>query len=188
MVNELSNILRMLVENKEAKFSIRKLSLLRKINYKSAYQAVMKLKKQGIISLEDLGNTINCSFKKTLNPLVFQIEHERRSELLKDKTFKILYERLNGMRFPFIALVFGSYANKTAKKSSDIDLLVISEKQNEIEQAISLMPLNIHLTIISYKEFVQMSKSKEFSVVAEANKKNIILFGIEEYYRLVQNA
>src|SRR4030042_1931967 len=127
---ELSNILRMLVENKEAKFSIRKLSLLRKINYKSAYQAVMKLKKQGIISLEDLGNTINCSFKKTLNPLVFQIEHERRSELLKDKTFKILYERLNGMRFPFIALVFGSYANK----------------------------------------------------------KNIILFGIEEYYRLVQNA
>jgi hypothetical protein len=32
-----------------------------------------------------------------------------------------------------------------------------------------------------------MAKSKEFSVVSEVIKKNIILIGIEEYYRLLGN-
>ncbi|KYK25309.1 hypothetical protein AYK26_02410 [Euryarchaeota archaeon SM23-78] len=188
MANETFNILKILIENPEARYSIRKLSLLRKINYKSAYQAVMKLKKQGIIEFENLGNVINCSFNKKINPLVFKVEYERRKELLKNKNFKIIYERLNELKFPFIALMFGSYAKKTARKSSDIDLLVIAEKQKEIEQAIELIPLKIHLTIISYKEFIEMNKSKEFSVVSEANKNNIIMLGIEEYYRLIKNA
>ena len=97
MVNETFNILKILIENPEAKYSIRKLSLLRKINYKSAYQAVMKLKKQGIIGFEDLGNVINCSFSKKINPLVFKVEYERREELLKNKNFKLvlLYKHIN---------------------------------------------------------------------------------------------
>jgi hypothetical protein len=33
-----------------------------------------------------------------------------------------------------------------------------------------------------------MLKSKEFTVVSEAVKHNILLFGIEDYYRLMNNA
>jgi len=33
-----------------------------------------------------------------------------------------------------------------------------------------------------------MAKSKEFTVVSEAIKNNIIFIGIEEYYRLLSNA
>ena len=46
----------------------------------------------------------------------------------------------------------------------------------------------IHLTAVTYKDFIYMAKSKEFTVVSEAIKNNIILVGIEEYYRLLKNA
>lgn len=33
-----------------------------------------------------------------------------------------------------------------------------------------------------------MAKSRELTVVSEAMKKNIILIGIEDYYRVLENA
>jgi hypothetical protein len=48
--------------------------------------------------------------------------------------------------------------------------------------------LAIHLTHIKYADFQAMLRSKEFTVVSEAIKKNIILVGIEDYYRMVNNA
>ncbi|AJF62590.1 MAG: Nucleotidyltransferase family protein [archaeon GW2011_AR20] len=187
MANEIEKILKILIENQEEKFSIRKLSILRKINYKSAHNAIIKLEKEGIIKPEKFGNAINCSFNKKFNPLVFKVEHERREKLLKNKDFKILYSKLNKLKFPFIALLFGSRVKKY-NRHSDIDLLILGEGGMEIEQTISLMPLKIHLTNISPREFLNMAKSKEFSVVSEAIKKNIILIGIEDYYRLLEDA
>ena len=187
MANEIEEILKILIENQEEKFSIRKLSMLRKINYKSAHNAIIKLEKGGAIKLEKFGNTINCSFNKKFDPLVFKVEYERRENLLKNKDFKILYSKLNKLKFPFIALLFGSRVKKY-NRHSDIDLLILSEREIGIEQTISLMPLKIHLTNISPREFLNMAKSKEFSVVSEAIKKNIILIGIEDYYRLLEDA
>lgn len=187
MVNETYHILKILIKNQEEKFSIRKLSILRKINYKSAYNAIMKLNKENIIKLEKFGNTMNCSFNKNFNPLVFEVEYDRREKLLKNKNFKVIYKNLNELKFSFVALLFGSYASGKPRKSSDIDFLVISENEKEIENIISLIPLNIHLTLVSNREFFDMATSKKFNVVNEAMKKNIILIGIEDYYRLLEN-
>lgn len=187
MANEIEEILRILIGNQEEKFSIRRLSKLRKINYKSAYNSVMKLEEMGIVKLEKFGNTINCSFNKKFDPLVFKVEYKRRETLLKNKNLKILYLKLNDLESSFVALLFGSFVKKH-DKHSDIDLLMISEKEEEIEQAISLIPLKVHITNVSVKEFLNMAKSREFSVVSEAIKKNIILIGIEDYYRLLENA
>ena len=142
MANEIEEILKILIENQEENFSIRKLSKVRKINYKSAYNAIIKLEKEGIIKLEKFGNAINCSFNKKFNPLVFKVEYKRRENLLKNKDFEILYSKLNKLKFPFIALLFGSIVKKY-DRHSDIDLLVLSEKEIEIEQTIFLMPLSV---------------------------------------------
>lgn len=183
-------ILKLLMGNRQEAFSIRRISLTRKINYKSAHAAVKRLEKQGIITLKKTGNTTICSFSGKFNEKVFQAEYERREKLLKNKNFKILYEKLDGLKFPFIALLFGSYARGTAKKGSDIDILAICEKGREkyIERAVSLLPLKIHLTAIDCEEFLNMAKSRQFTVVSEAMKNNIILVGIEDYWRLVENA
>lgn len=188
MANELFNIGRLLIENKEKKYSIREISLERKINYKSAYQAVMKLEKTGIAVLERSGNVTHCSFSGRFDPLVYEVEYARRADFLKKKDFKVLYSRLNELPFPIISLVYGSYAKGKQQKGSDIDLLAVSDARETVERAISLIPMNIHLTLFSYAEFSSMLLSKEYNVVSEAVKNNIILAGIEEYYRLTENA
>jgi predicted nucleotidyltransferase len=188
MANETIEILKLLISNKEEAFSIRKISQLRKINYKSAYLALRYLAKEKIVDLKKMGNTTICTFNNNFNDLVFRAEFLRREDLFKNKDFLIIHNRLSELKFPFIALLFGSYAKGTAKKHSDIDILTIGGNEEEIEKSISLLPDKIHLTSVSYESFIRMVKSKDMSVVSEALKKNIILIGIEEYYRLLKNA
>jgi predicted nucleotidyltransferase len=186
MANEINEILRLLIENKESKYSIRKISLIRKINYKSAYNAVKNLHKEGIIDLERLGNNSNCSFNNNFSERVFSVEYKRREDLLKNKDFKVIFSRLNKVLSPFICLVFGSYSKGKNNKNSDIDLLFITDNEKEINKEISIIP-KVHATIISFDEFVKMAKINDFSVVKEAIKHNIILVGIENYYKLINN-
>lgn len=188
MVNEIKEILKLLIENKEEKFSIRKISQIREINYKSAYNAVLNLEKQGIVNIEKIGNANLCSFTNNFNPLVFEAEYERRKKILKNSNFKVIFDDLIKINTLFILLLFGSYAKNMQNKQSDIDFLVISENFTEIQAELSLIPLNIHLTTITPKEFKIMAQSKEFTVVSEAMRNNIIFIGIEEYYKLLKNA
>jgi len=191
MANEEKHqILKILIENQEQELTIRKLSLMRKINYKSAYNAVMKLKGMGIIEVKKLGNTSKCSFNKKFNFLVFEVENQRKNDLLKNKNFLVMCQQLSRINQQFIILMFGSQIKGTTHKNSDIDLLIISEddEAKEVYQSLNLLPLNIHLTPLNYESFIRMIKSKEFTVVSEAIKKNVILFGVEDYYRLLSNA
>ena len=188
MANETIEILKLLISSKEEAFSIRKISQLRGINYKSAYIALKFLAKEKIVDLKKMGNTIICTFNNNFNDLVFRAEFLRREDLFNNKDFLIIHNRLSELKFPFIALLFGSYAKGTAKKHSDIDILTIGGNEEEIEKVTSLLPDKIHLTSVSYESFIRMVKSKDMSVVSEALKKNIPLIGIEEYYRLLNNA
>lgn len=188
MDNERLNILKLLIENNDQIFNIRQIGIQRKINYKSAYTNLNILAKEGIVNLKKQGNTTICSFNYKLNHSVFEVEYARLQDTLKNKNFLVLYNHLAKINYQFILLLFGSYATGKATKMSDIDLLLISDNPKPIETQINLVPLNIHLTSIKYADFRSMLNSKQFSVVSEAMKHNILLFGIEDYYRLVNNA
>jgi len=181
-------ILKLLIENSGQKLSIRKLSQMAGLDYKSAYNSVGSLKSQGIISARKIGNTTLCSFNYRLNSPVFEAERDRARDILKNKNLVIIRNHLIELNFPLVVLLFGSYAKKTNNPHSDIDLLIISENPSEIDQELSLIPFKIHLTQVTYKEFKMSVKSREFNVVEEAIRHNIILVGIEEYYRLLENA
>lgn len=188
MDNERFNILKILIENQDKTFSIRQIAIIRKINYKSAYNAIQALAKEGIITLENKGNITLCMFNRKFNNSVFIVEDYRLHELLKNKDFLVMYNQIRKVNSQFILLLFGSYAKKTESKHSDIDLLLISNNPKPIERETRLLPLNIHLTSITYEDFTAMLKSKEFTVVSEAIKHNVLFFGIEDYYRLIYNA
>jgi len=79
---ELNKILELLIENPS--FSIRKISQEKKINYKSAYKAVMALNSLNLIKSERIGNTIKCEFNKNFHPLVFEAECKRRDILIQN--------------------------------------------------------------------------------------------------------
>jgi len=187
MVNEKLEILRLLIENRSSDFTIRQIALKRKINYKSAYNNIWTLKDEGVVSLTEYGNSTICRFNYSFNESVFSVEKQRLYDLLRRKDFQVLYDSLCSINSQFMMLLFGSYVKKTESKNSDIDLLLISDYPKVVESQISLLPLKIHLTSITYKEFLAMFRSKEFSVVSEAVKFNIPLIGVEDYYRLIKN-
>ena len=181
-------ILKLLLSNREEVFTIKKISERTKINYRIAYEKILSLEKEGLVNVTKTGNTKVCKFTNKFDKKVFEAEYERRRDLFKNKDFLVLYRRFSELQSHFIALLFGSYAKGKATKHSDIDLLTIGGDEKEIDSVISLWPEKIHLTSATYKDFIQMAKSKEFTVVSEAIKNNIILIGIEDYYRLLKNA
>ena len=189
-MNIKQNILKFLIENKESSFNIYEISKSLKSDYKLIYINVKKLEKEKSIEIEDLKSQKRCNFKNNFNEDVFIVENERRSDYLKKKEFLAIYDKIKVVNKQFILLLFGSYVKGTITKNSDIDILLISNKGDEkiIEEKFDVLPLKIHLTHVSYESFIDMIKSKEQTVVSEAIKKNVILFGIEDYYRLIQNA
>jgi predicted transcriptional regulator/predicted nucleotidyltransferase len=187
-MNSETKILKVLLDNKGKKFTIRKIAERAKINYRIAYEKVHELEKEGLIMTLKIGNSKVCELTNKFNNKLFEAEYERRKELFKNKDTAVLYKRLCDLQFPFIALLFGSMAKGTAGKHSDIDILSIGGDFKELQAVASLWPEKIHLTSISGKDFMHMAKSKEFTAVSEAIKDNIILIGIEEYYRMLSNA
>lgn len=189
-MNIKQKILKFLIENKEKTFSMRALSKILKIDYKLLYINLQKLEKDKSIEVENLKNQKRCSFKDNFNEDVFIVENERRNNILKKKEFKAIYEKLKVLNKQFILILFGSHVKGTATKHSDIDLLLISHEGDarKIQEKLEILPLNIHLTPITYESFIDMLKTKEQTVVSEALKKKIIFIGIEDYYRLIQNA
>jgi predicted nucleotidyltransferase len=187
-MNSEITILKLMLNHKEESFTIRSISKNTKINYRIAYEKVMLLEKEGLINITTAGSSKLCIFTGEFNRKIYETEVERQKDLFRNKDFLILKNRLSELKFPFIALLFGSYAKGTANKHSDIDILAIGGDEREIKTAITLLPDKIHLTCITYENFIHMAKSKDFTVVSETIKNNIILIGIEEYYRLIKNA
>lgn len=178
-----------LVEKGDQKINIRQLSQELSINYSNVYYSIKQLQNEGLISLEKMGNSYNCILNKKVHPLIFQAEYGRRDTFIKDKNIKALKSKLNSLKFPFIALIFGSYAKGNRTKGSDLDLMTISEKNRikDLEQIISLLPLNIHMVPLTFEEFSSMAQTKKFNVVLEVMAANVILIGIEDYYRMLEN-
>ncbi len=181
-------ILKLLLSNKEEKFTINKISKILNINYRMVYENIGLLEKNNLLKITKIGNSKICEFNYNFNNQIYEAEYMRRMDLFKNKNFLIIHNRLAELNFVFITLLFGSHAKGTETKHSDIDILTIGGDEKEIKATLSLLPDKIHLTTISYKDFINMAKSREFTVVSEAIKNNIILIGIGEYYRLLKNA
>ena len=185
-------ILKLLLLNKGDEFTIRAISQKVLVDYKTVYIVVNRLIKKGLVNAKRAGQTILCSInQKGFNPDIFRAESIRREELFKNKDLHGLYRYFRDIKEPFfVLLLFGSYASGRARKGSDIDLMIISDKEElrkKAKKIVSSIPLKIHLIDFSSKEFLSMLKTTEFNVGREAVNNNVILFGIEDYYRMMQN-
>lgn len=187
-------ILKLLLSNKKQEFTIRAIAQKIPIDYKATYLTIKQMIENNTIKAKKAGQTVLCSInKKAFSPDVFKAESIRKQEILKNKDLNVLYNRIKeDLKEPFfILLLFGSYASGKARKKSDIDLMLITDKEaikKKIRHIVSLLPLKTHFIDFSSEEFLSMLKTTEFNVGKETFDNNIILFGIEDYYRLIQNA
>jgi len=180
-------IIKTLIENKS--LTIREISQKINSDYKITHIAVQRLIEKDIIFIETIGKSSLCRLNNNFTFEIYKAEDEKKQDLLKNKNIKQLYKEISARIKTsfFIFIVFGSYAKKKQTKSSDIDLILISNEENfekTIDNITSILPLKTHILVFTEEEFIRMKNSKERNVVKEAIENNIILYGTENYYKL----
>ncbi len=193
MKSQEATIIKVLLENRDQELNISTLSKLLHKDYKTTYTIVKRLEKKNLITLEQFGKSFKIVLHLAAHPLVFEAEYARREEILRDKNLKIMVDYFkNGLKTSlYTLLLFGSYAKKKNSQHSDIDLFFIApDSDKDFEKKVMaitlLIPLKLHIQVFTEKEFAAMKKSKETTVGSEVIKNNIILYGIEAYYELLQ--
>ena len=187
-------VLKLLLSNKREEFTIRAIAQNIKIDYKTVYLVTKQLIKTEVVNSKRAGQTVLCSINhKKFNSDIFRAETIRKDEVLVNKNIHVLYNNIKEeIQEPFfILLLFGSYASKQQRKGSDIDLMLITDSESinkKIKGIVSGTPLEIHLSDFKIEEFLSMLKTTDFNVGKEAFYNNVILFGIEDYYKMIENA
>jgi predicted nucleotidyltransferase len=173
-------------------FTIRELSKKIKSDYKITHTAVKRLLQKKILSKKNIGKSVLCSLNKWIpcKELLFA-EYERAYEVLKNKDIRQLFKEITSKMTTsfFIIILFGSFAKGNINRYSDIDLLFISNEkdfESAIRKILRLVPLNVHPLVLNEKEFLRMLASSELNVVKEVVNNYVILYGIENFYKLMK--
>ncbi|MBI2151503.1 nucleotidyltransferase domain-containing protein [Candidatus Woesearchaeota archaeon] len=189
-------ILSYLIDNSHKHLGIRELARNISCVYYLVQRNVQHLKKEKIIRLERAGKTdlIFLNSQVDLNHLIEAEEFKRENFYLQYPYLRVVLKKIiseTKLCF-FILLVFGSYAKNQPRKDSDLDLLVIVPQQKHAElmgriisSVARISTVNLHETIVSEKSFHLMHKKNELNVANEAKEKHILIYGCENYYKLI---
>jgi len=175
---------------------IKKLSGKKSESY--VYNSLKKLVKTKILIEKRVGKTVVYSFNYF--SLKAQSYAGFTSEYITWHRKNIPYTEIEKIasKIPtsfYLLLITGSYAEGTERKNSDIDLIIIvddsletkkvySELAHECEMSIP----KIHLYVFKKSEFISMLLDEKANYGKEAVKKNIILYGGQEYYNIIAGA
>jgi len=168
--------------------------LLKEKYYQRVYESTKALVKKDILKSEKMGNTDQISFSWTdaaIANISFLDEEEAREKKLPhhDKILSIKEIK------QYSILITGSYARGEAKKSSDLDLVIIipdDKKAIELQKLIENKTLAEHPPIHSYafnnKDFIEMLTSKEQNYGKEIVKNHLLLKNAYIYYDILKEA
>jgi predicted nucleotidyltransferase len=188
-------ILETFVSNITKTFSIKQISEILKKPYPLIHRAIKNLLKQGIV-LSDERKLLCLNYKENTGELAYAEHLRKKNRLLGEKSFSLFvgdcFKELKQDFFVF--LVFGSFVEK--KNYRDIDIIILVDEKDEIEHLEKLVnniasnfSLKIDLKVISTESAYEMlSKREQKNVMNETLNKHILLFGAENYYRLLKNA
>ncbi len=189
-------ILTFLIANQEDRFSIR--NLARKLNksYTLVYNNLLDLEKKEFVRKLNVPPAQIVTLNE-FSPVdtIIPIELKRKNEFLeKNPWAKIMLKDILSTidNIFFIFIIFGSYAKGKAKSDSDLDLIAIVEKKEDIknmEEEIRRIHTKVKKSLITItaQDFQEMIKNtNELNIGNEARKNHIILHGVENYYQLLR--
>ncbi|MEK6951542.1 MAG: nucleotidyltransferase domain-containing protein [Nanoarchaeota archaeon] len=185
--------------------TILKISKQLKIGYRPAYNHIMEMEKEQIVSIEKIGSSKQCKLNLT-NPktrhLLESLDLARKEEIYKGnpKLKGIIENLISKITERYISdilsiVLFGSYAKGTATKQSDADLMfIVTDLKNkslresiEGECASYQLSHNINISplITDIEELKKMLKSKDLNVGKETRESGISLYGHEMFWRII---
>ena len=187
-------IVDLLLRNKEKDFTIHEISKTLKQHYSLVHRFIEKLAKDNILVKKKIGKAYICSLNlenEKTHIILTLSEIERKEEFYsKNKEIRLILEDLvNSLKEVFRAkldsvVLFGSYANGTASKDSDIDILILAKNKSSINKKIKELYAKygreISVIMLTPRELEQQ-KQKEF--VKEIIKNHYVLYGSEKFIR-----
>ncbi len=187
-------VLQLLLGRPEERISIRGIARLLGKSYTLTYNNIQALVKKGYLEKLSLPPAQIIQIKEGVpDSVLVNIEQKRTEAFLEKHLWIKLYlnDVLAASSPFFIMLVFGSYAKGIQTKSSDLDLLMITPKKEDIPElgqaAQQYTKTKKSLSIIDARDFMEMiKKPKELNVGNEAGKSHILLYGTEQYRQLLK--
>lgn len=179
------------------KFSIKSVAENLKKPYPLIHRSVKPLMTKGYF-LKDEHGLLSLNYQEN-HALLAYIEMIRTDRLVgKNKTIKLFAKDFIGKSglLYLILLIFGSYARGRQKGKSDIDVLAITEDEQSAIRAeriakniASDFSENFDINVVSLGSAYEMLKNKKQSnILNEALNNHAILFGAENFYRMVAYA
>jgi len=186
-------ILNKLIDNLTKQYSIRELALELKLPYPQIHRNIKILADKKIIKIVKKGksNIINIILENISEELIIS-EFERKQEIItKYQIINLLNKDLENIKYnQYICILFGSYANKTAKKDSDVDLLFVIPEEfdyNKFEKNIknNLNIPNLDINITTEQGLIDMWNTPlKLNIGNELLTKHIVLKGAEQFLYL----
>jgi predicted nucleotidyltransferase len=159
--------------NYKARFYLRQISKLAKLPLKTCQNTVAELEKDKILKSKTEGK--NKYFNLNLDNIQTK-SYLLQSEIHKTDIFIETYLQiklfLKSISTNISIIVFGSFAKLKADKNSDLDLLIISQKEPKLP--FHLLPYKIHQVTLSEDSFVKALKEQE-TLIKEIEEHHIIL-------------
>ena len=159
--------------NYNARFYLREISKLSKIPLKTCQNVLASLEKTKILKSKTEGKnkyfSLNLENIKTKSYLLQTEIYKMDIFIEKYPQFKMF---LKSLKTTAPIIVFGSFAKFIADKDSDLDLLVISEK--ELNLPFHLLPFKPHQVNLTEKTFLKALREKE-NLIKEIEENHIIL-------------
>ena len=190
-----ASIMKLFVGKINQKFSIKEIAEILKKPYPLIHRSIKSLLQQEFI-LKDDKYFLSLNYKENNAELAYIESLRSKDALTKDKTLSLFLKDVSDkskLDF-FVFVIFGSHVEKN--NSRDIDVLFIIEDEKKVNEAEkTLVNLALHFTkhfeiqVISVESAYEMlSKRDKINILNETLNNHILLFGAENYYRILKNA
>ncbi|MBN1645362.1 nucleotidyltransferase domain-containing protein [Candidatus Woesearchaeota archaeon] len=174
---------------------IKEISKNKSDNY--VHATLKEFVKKNIITQEKIGNSIIYSINNNthaLNTIGYVLENKANS--LAYLPHKNLNKIIQKIKTSFYSLIItGSYAKKTQKPDSDIDIVILCDDTHnpakilsEIRMESKMMQPEIHPYVFSESQFYEMLTNKKENYGKEIAKNNLIITGAKQYYAILIRA
>jgi len=181
--NKELDVISLYSEDYKSKFYLRQISKLAKLPLKTCQNILVDLEKERILKSKIEGknkyfslNLDNISVKSYL--LKAEI-HKTDLFLEKYSEFKTFLKSINTNA---LVIIFGSFAKLKAGKDSDLDLFIVSNKEEKLP--FHLLPHKVHQNSLKEKSFKKAIVEKE-TLIKEIEENHIILNNHSSYVNII---
>lgn len=172
--------------------SLHQLSKLIDLDYKTIRKTVQQMLALDILRKETKGKahfiSLNLDHNDIKTYLSFASYYNRLDYFQKSTQLSYLFEEIKKLNLQDSCLVlFGSYVLNKQTKSSDVDLLLITQSKTTSTKIKSLLldyNLKTDLNVLTFEQYKKALSSRSFNLVNQVLSKHIVLKNPELYWGL----